>query len=404
MPGADELSGPLGGPALLPLWREVHARLGSGRPIGRVRVDMLGDEGRRALADVLGTVRYPDRPVAFRELETAVWEIAGADVRSVVERLLGPVDERAARRADDAAARAELWAWLGGHPVVLAQPALGEWVAGLRRAGVSSVGEARALFEDALRVLGRLPADGVPLPAFAQQVLGRTHALDGGERLTGVVLRAVAAILDVDTPSGAQARRALWERMGVAEDQLSSTVLVAGVRPRGPGLVAALLRTCADAGEAASLTLAQVRRDDDLRLPEGTVVHAVENPSMMAMAVARFGPACPPLVCTSGWPSSAAARFLSMIARHHRIRYHGDLDGDGVRIATYMHVTVGAQPWRMSAADYRAEVPDAGPPVGRVTEAPWDPALADAMREHGIALTEEHVAELLLADLRAGGG
>jgi uncharacterized protein (TIGR02679 family) len=79
--------------------------------------------------------------------------------------------------------------------------------------------------------------------------------------------------------------------------------------------------------------------------------------------------------------------------------YHGDFDGEGVRIAAHVMARTGATPWRMSAQDYLAEVRPGRPDPGAVTDAPWDPALAPALREHGSTVSEEHVAEHLLADL-----
>ena len=63
----------------------------------------------------------------------------------------------------------------------------------------------------------------------------------------------------------------------------------------------------------------------------------------------------------------------------------------------------GAQPWRMTTADYLAAVADHGANVGRVTPAPWDPGLAPAMREHAIAVFEETVWETLREDLLLPG-
>lgn len=80
--------------------------------------------------------------------------------------------------------------------------------------------------------------------------------------------------------------------------------------------------------------------------------------------------------------------------------YHGDLDGEGVRIATHLIDLIDAQPWHMAAAEYLAHVADQGSPVGRVSEAPWDAAIASAMRENGIAVLEETVWETLHDDLR----
>jgi Protein of unknown function C-terminus (DUF2399) len=78
------------------------------------------------------------------------------------------------------------------------------------------------------------------------------------------------------------------------------------------------------------------------------------------------------------------------------VRYHGDFDGEGVRIAGYLGAETGATPWRMSADDYRSHVADHGAPVGRVTEAPWDEGLAPVMIDRGVAVLEETVWDVLL--------
>jgi hypothetical protein len=55
----------------------------------------------------------------------------------------------------------------------------------------------------------------------------------------------------------------------------------------------------------------------------------------------------------------------------------------------------------MTADDYVSAVPQTGPPVGRVSDAPWDPALAPAFHAHGVAVHEEQVAATLLGDMAA---
>jgi uncharacterized protein (TIGR02679 family) len=398
-------------PELRPLWLTLHDRLSSGRPVARVRVGPLDDAQREALADLLGLDRLPDaRPsVALARLEEAVTELCGRTVREAVTELVGPLDDRAGerRRRDDE--RAGLWAWLDGHATVRAQPALADWTASCRAAGLvgGSPERTRCLLTDALTVLAALPARAEPLPVFAARVLrGDSHALDDGTRLSALVLRALAALHDSAPPRSAADRRALWTRAGVADDDLSATVLVAGLRPCGEGPLARVTRVCAEAGQGAALTLAQLRAPGGFALSAdpAPVVHAVENPSVLALAVRRFGPACPPLVCTSGWPNSAAVHLLRLLADHGAaLRYHGDFDGEGIRIAAYVLDKTPARPWRMAAADYRAAVARTphGPRPGRLTEAPWDPALTPAILDHGTAVVEELTADDLLADLAA---
>ncbi|MGW0561303.1 TIGR02679 family protein [Streptomyces sp. NPDC003016] len=400
---------PLDLPGLAPLWRAFHDRLSTGRPVARVRIGPLDEAAQSAVADLLGLDRLPGRrpTVSLSHLDETLRDSCGEDTRSVVTAVVGPVGDRAAARASDRAARTALWEWLAAHPVVLAQPALDVWVAHVRRAGLTggSVSTTRNTLTAALRALSGLPARGEPLPVFSTRVLNDSHALDDGTRLCGLVLRALAALYDTAVPESASERRALWARAGIADDALSTTVLTAGLRPTGDGPVARAVTTYSDAGHATHLTLAQLRTPGELRFPP-TAVHITENPSILALALQRFGPACPPLVCTSGWPNSAVLLLLRHLAKAGApLRHHGDFDGEGLRIAAHVLAKTPATPWRMSATDYltaRARTyphTEPGPPTGRITEAPWDPALSEALLTHRTAVLEEHVAEDLLADL-----
>ena len=213
----------------------------------------------------------------------------------------------------------------------------------------------------------------------------------------------MAAIYTEPVPGDAGSRRMLWERAGIVGDELSSTVLLAGFRPAGSGVVADVLNTCARAGHAAVLTLAQLRTVGGWAAPPEDV-RVFENPAMVALALGRFGDACPPLVCTSGWPSGAGGLVLRMLAAAGaRLHYHGDFDGDGLRIAAHVVARTGAAPWRMSSEDYLAAAAD-GPPVGRVTPVPWDRELAGHLVRVGTTVPEERVAPLLLDELAEAAG
>jgi uncharacterized protein (TIGR02679 family) len=387
-------------PSLRPLWQSVHERLSSGRPVSTVRVGPLADDEREALADLLGLAKLPGEyaTVSITKLDEVLEPL---DVRTVVTQLLGPLDDRAARRAQAAAERADLWHWLETHDVITAQPALAEWAAQVRRSGVNgSVASTRTLLDHVLRVLRQFPAGGIPLPSFADELLGDAHALDDGTRESGLVLRALATVYGTTPPASAAERRALWERAGIADDALSAVVLAAGISPAGDGIAAVILRACTQSGHAAALTLGQLRATVFRAVPP--TVWIVENPSVLAVALTRFGATCPPMVCTSGWPNSAGMLLLRELSRAgSTLHYHGDFDGEGLRIAAHIIARTGAHPWRMSTADYLAALSanPTGPPVGRVTDAPWDPALGDALRTHGTAVSEERVTDGLLGEL-----
>jgi uncharacterized protein (TIGR02679 family) len=387
----------------MPLWRALHRRLSGGRPVSAVRIGPLDAEQQEAIADLFGRARTPGAyvTVSVRQLDDLLRQSVGLGAREAVERIIGPLGDSAADRRRSTAEREGLWAWLEGHPVVTAQPALRDWVAGVRRGGLidRSVSTTRTYLEEVLAVVAQLPAAGEPLPAFADRVLHDTHALDEDRRRAALVVRALAAIYGVPAPPDAAARRALWERAGIAGDELSSIVLLAGFRTSGSGVAADVLDACARAGHAAVLTLAQLRAAGGWADPPGDV-RVFENPAMIALALRRFGDACPPLVCIAGWPSAAGGLVLQRLAAAGaRLHYHGDFDGDGLRIAAHVVARTGAEPWRMRSEDYLVAASADGPPVGRVTSVPWDHELAGHLVRVGTTVPEERVAPVLLDDL-----
>jgi uncharacterized protein (TIGR02679 family) len=382
--------------------RRVHERLGRDPGARSVSV-RLGPEEREALADLLGMERWPPEQFRLpltgaRGLAAAVAEAAGRPLLDELVERFGPLVDPASARRHERADRDQLWAWWTAHPAFAHDPALAAWAASVRSAGVRGA-EPRRLLEQVFVVLGALPADDELLPVLSGRLLNDTHALDAGRAVAGLVLGAVAAEQGVPRPADAAGRRALWHSVGVRDDQLSSTVLVAGFRPPGASVAAQICRLSAEVGEVASLTLGQVRQGAEDWGAE--VVHVVENPAILSLAADEFGVQVPPMVCTSGWPSAAATTLLTRLRDSGvRMLYHGDLDGEGLRVAAHLGELVGAEPWRMSTQDYLAHVPDHGAAVGRVTDVAWDAGLAEALRERRIAVLEENVWPDLEADLR----
>ncbi len=380
-----------------PLLRECHRRLSTGAPVSKVRVDAMDRAEQDAIADLFG---LPTRPApgvsfAFDDVERAVLELTRRPLREVLEERFGPIGDARAARMSAADERAALWAWLMAHPVVRDHE-LFEWAADVRSTGVrGSVEATRALLERALQVLDALPSPGEPMPVFAGRVLNDTHALDADSPLSALVLRALG-------PSGRAAeRRSTWRSVGVLDDDLSSTVLVAGVAATGDSVADRICHVGASVGQAVSLTLAAIRVGVPV-LPGPRDVFVVENPAILSMACTDLGHRIPPMVCVSGWPSGAAIELLVGIrSQGHALQYHGDLDGEGLRIAEHLRAETGARPWRMSTEDYLARVAPRGAQVGRVTAASWDGMLGGAMRERGVSVLEETVWADLRGDLEA---
>jgi uncharacterized protein (TIGR02679 family) len=388
-------------PHLAALWKEAHRRLSTGAAVTAIRLRGLNEDERHALAELLGIDGLPaaDARITIAALRESLDPVT---LEAVLTELVGPVDDQSARRREAAAEREGLWDWLEAHPLLKVRPALQAWAVRLRGEPLlGTVPETRDLIARTLAVIEALPAQRLPLPVLAQRTLGDPHALDTG-RLPALVLRAIAAETGRPDPLDAEQRRAAWEAAGVVCDELSSTVLVAGLAPEGDSFLASTLRAAKGEGEAVAVTLGQLRRSRITFASDTAAVSVVENPSVMQAALDRFGTALPPLVCVSGRLHVAARTLLRTLAvAGCDLRYHGDFDPAGISIATDVVGNFGARPWRMGNADYlEALVP--GPVIDSalVPPTPWDVTLQEVMRREGFAVYEEAVIETLLEDLR----
>lgn len=231
---------------------------------------------------------------------------------------------------------------------------------------------------------------------FAADILGSAHALDDGAPVATLALSGARAVTGHPEGAGAAWRRAAWASAGLLRDDVSSTVLTLNLRGT------AALDWMADVGEPCVLTLRQLAHRPPRTAPP--VVHICENPAVLSAAADNHGPAARPLVCVQGQPSAAALTLLAALhGQGAAFRYHGDFDWGGLRIATTLLGHVPWQPWRYTAADYHEAVAAAGPGLwpleGNPAPAPWDPALARALAEHGLRVEEEAVLDALLTDL-----
>ncbi|HEY0716209.1 MAG TPA: TIGR02679 family protein [Streptosporangiaceae bacterium] len=395
---------------LLPLWASLRERLErNGHAVQGSVVVPVDDDGADRLAGLLG------RPVAggvarvrLAELDAALRaSAAGRGLVPVVAELTGgALRNRPAEREATRAGRQELWAQLGE---VLAEHGLAgqdwvpQWLEWLRRSGVLSrlpAASAGATSVTAVRVLARVLGNA-QLPAglaeLASQVTGDAHGLDGGVPAAAMVLRALAFALDCEPAGSAAERRQLWQRVGVATDEISGTVITFGLRPPGGDRWSVMMRERAELGLVTHLTVLELQRAGALT-PAGEIVHACENPQVLQ----RFAAAGVdrPVACFSGNPAAAGMVLLGRMS----VRYHGDFDWPGIAIARRVFER-GALPWRFGRDDYAAAVerlPAAGRLglSGRAERTPWDEALGQAMAAADVVVHEEAIVELLLADLQ----
>jgi uncharacterized protein (TIGR02679 family) len=264
--------------------------------------------------------------------------------------------------------------------------------------------DAARLLAQCAAVVDALPREPMSLGRFAERTLGSAHALDEGLPLTGLVFGAARSLGSVPDGEGAAWRREVWASVGLLRDELSTTVLTVGL-PGDPGSVTGgVLGTLTAAGEPAVLTLRQLTRDPPVLPLRGVLVSVCENPVVVAEAADRLGAGVGPLVCTGGHPGAAAMALLrAAVAAGASLRYHGDFDWGGLRIANVLFGRLPCTPWRYDTAAYRAAV-EAGRGrslTGTPAEASWDAHLGTTMREIGRAVEEERVVDELVADIGA---
>lgn len=415
-PSETRLQRLLGGDRLAGLRTRLRRRFAHGhpdQPAEYIRIDGLTAEEHAALASLTGR---PQRFSASMRIDLgrvdASFRDAGiaASLRDALERLDGPI-------LDVAAARLRLrdqWAQVVSscHDPLLSE-LLGDssGFGLLRRLARQDAARGMELCDRTEAVLRRLPAHGVTRSQLAAEVLGDAHALDTGRPVATLVLatrRRLAASArkeaeattgqegDGDAQQVAERIRELWATAGVLVNELARPALFLNLPVKEID--------AAGNGEPCYASLRSLLRAPPRWDVTGRDVHVCENPNLVAIAADHLGPHCAPLVCTDGMPAAAQRTLLSQLAQAGaRLRYHGDFDWPGLRIANLVMRAFDAQPWRFSTTDYvtavRTAVNQGQSLKGEPIEASWDIDLAAAMQQHRVSIAEEAVSASLLPDL-----
>jgi uncharacterized protein (TIGR02679 family) len=393
----------LGAEPLRPLIRKLDRRLAKMPEIaGHVTLKNPSDETREAVTALLGLppkVAGPVR-VSLVKLEQTIRESgAASDLATAMTHLLG----RKPRHPDE-------WqsAWRVIAQTKLVPTAAMDYFRDicsngvLRRAARDSLEEGQRILQSLAACIAAIPPDEpTPLPVFAAHILGDSHALDIDRPVCALLLRTISKTNESTIPVTKENHRQLWSEVNIIQDELSSTVLVLNLPTDGSGLLGRMLAEHAAIGEPCRVTFRQLRKHD-LSLADSTpTIFVCENPSILAAAASQLGPRSRPLICIEGQPSHASTKLLATCKKAGaRLFYHGDFDRAGLQIAAQVLNRFAAEPWRMSARDYRDGVGRSRLSFeGPVPPTPWDLDLAGEIEQHRKALLEESVIETLLEDL-----
>jgi uncharacterized protein (TIGR02679 family) len=385
-------------------------RLSRGRPLsGLIANAQATAAERRSLDDLLGRRSTVGAHLSL-DLATLEQTLRSAGMaeclKDAVVACHGPVENNRAlakRRQDD-------WQALFNsvRSNCASQPALLPWIDSLARDGTlkrlshGDLAMAAKLMASAWRVISRTPGEEVLLASLAAKCAGDSHALDRGQPLATLCLRAIAVLHGIDGQRSANARRNAWAAAGVIIDDLSAPVLTFNLRAAEGSTLRQLLDLYRQQGQPAFLTYRQLQSNNTFEPldPAMRKIFICENPSVVSAAAREIGVHCQPLVCTNGQPASTVHLLLSQLRRAGaELRCHADFDWAGLRIVDQIVREHMAIPWRMSVEDYRAAFGTVSLDSQPFT-ASWSPDLPDAIRACGNAVFEEQIIRSLLDDLR----
>jgi uncharacterized protein (TIGR02679 family) len=395
---------------LSPLWKAVHHRLcRADEPAELAMVSVTGlsaggvallrswldtstrrRRGKSAISQTGDVIRVPLREVLVR------FGIPAEFLPAIAELAMGePLVNHSAARTAGAAARAKLWAEVADN--LSAVPLLARRIqaAGVADTDIESVRTGSRYLAAAVAKLECLRLPGAPpltLAKLAHDCTGDPHGFDLDTLIGRRLVEAAAELTGQPVPYRPDAVRALLARSGVLADRLSSSVVVLNLRASGTGVVDERLRL---GGGPVPLTLFDLTVNPPVLADSSLLV--VENPSVIEAALAAGF--TDPLACTSGHLRAVDHAFLQCAVESGvRLIYAGDVDRDGLIIATQVRELYGASLLAMDAVTVaKAGTYPSAIPLGKLPdETPGE--LAAALAEHGRAVYQENdvILNLLL--------
>ena len=127
--------------------------------------------------------------------------------------------------------------------------------------------------------------------------------------------------------------RELLQCVGVVPDNISSLVHAFGIRLKKQEIWHPAYEAFCRCGEPYVLTMENLKGITEVQ-PVGTCVYIVENKMVFSYLMEQVQGKNVSLLCTSGQPRYAALKLISLIVQSGIPIYYGDLEPDGIGIAT----------------------------------------------------------------------
>ena len=291
--------------------------------------------------------------------------------------------------------------------------------------------------------LDQLPQADTPerLALFAQRTSGDPHMLDADRAAGRLFLYALADLarnatgstpesndtddgfLDAssEVPKDREQALRMYADVGLLVDTISSNVAIFNLAGAVycDGTPDALVQAAVE--RVLLLPLRQLLEWQSV-VPAQADIYVFENPQVfeeVIVGLSRQGDndgnePLPTLVCTSGWPSTAALKLLQMLVDQspdNRLYYSGDFDLKGLQIAASLMARYAGRcyPWRFDVESYAFALRAGGVAANRVELAGLSAlpevfdSLVMAMREKGLWAYQEGIVRLLAEDVKRNG-
>ncbi len=331
-----------------------------------------------------------------------------------------------------------------GHTWLLQGPHGQEWLfSRYKNAPIDEQQQQIKLVHYIAHTLNQLPGPNAPerLALFAQRTSGDPHTLDPDRPAGRLFLLALndltknatnspqdqaqnqdnpeqltnTSTTPTPTPLSPQDRAQelrLYNDAGLLVDTISSSVAVFNLAGAiyTNGTPDPLPQT---AGQRVLLLPLRQLLEWQIALPASPDIYIFENPQVFEAVISSLNSdiPLPTLICTSGWPSTAAMKLLNLLITQspdNHLHYSGDFDLKGLQIASYLITRYPNQchPWRFDADAYSVAL-QAGGSLARANELSMLQTLPEifapliaAMQEHKNWAYQEGIVHLLTKDVR----